>query len=208
MKVRELAVAGALEFTPTVLPDRRGAFFEVLRQEWWQDVLGRNLPVAQVNCTVNHRNVVRGVHFTGLTGQAKYVCCLAGTMIDVIVDTRIGSPTFGVYDTVRLDTENYRIVYLPEGVGHGIASLAEQTTAFYLCSATFDPDNEFGVHPMDPGLGIDWRSMLDGAEPILSVRDQSAPSLAEVRESGLLPKYEECLEVYRTVGRLPVAART
>ena len=177
MRVRELAVAGALEFTPTVLPDHRGAFFEILRQEWWEEALGRHLPVAQVNSTVNHRNVVRGVHFTGLVGQAKYVCCLAGTMIDVIVDTRVGSPTFGAHDTVRLDTEHYRIVYLPEGVGHGIASLEEQTTAFYLCSATYDASNEFGVHPLDPELGIDWRGMLGGAEPILSERDSSAPSI-------------------------------
>jgi dTDP-4-dehydrorhamnose 3,5-epimerase len=202
MKVRELAVAGALEFTPTVLPDHRGAFFEILRQEWWEEALGRQLPVAQVNSTVNHRNVVRGVHFTGLVGQAKYVCCLAGTMIDVIVDTRPGSPTFGRHDTVRLDTEHYRIVYLPEGVGHGIASLEDRTTAFYLCSATYDASNEFGVHPLDPDLGIDWRGMLGGAEPILSERDSTAPSFASVRDSGRMPRYEDCLEVYRTVGRL------
>ncbi|MGK5522188.1 dTDP-4-dehydrorhamnose 3,5-epimerase family protein [Micromonospora sp. URMC 107] len=200
MKVRELAVAGAFEFEPSVLPDNRGVFSELLRAQWWRDALGRDLPVSQVNCTVNHRNVVRGVHFTRLVGQAKFVCCVFGAMNDVIVDTRVGSPTFGRFDSVRLDSESFRVVYLPEGVGHGIASLVEQTTAFYLCSANFDPTNEYGIHPMDPELKIDWRSMLGGAEPILSVRDSTAPTLREVREQGLLPRYEDCLEVYRTVG--------
>ncbi|WP_329106812.1 dTDP-4-dehydrorhamnose 3,5-epimerase family protein [Micromonospora sp. NBC_01699] len=202
MKVRELAVAGAFEFTPSVLPDNRGVFSELLRVEWWREILGRDLPVAQVNCTVNHRNVVRGVHFTRLVGQAKFVCCLYGSMNDVIVDTRIGSPTFGCHDSVRLDSDSLRMVYLPEGVGHGIASLAEQTTAFYLCSATYDASNEFGVHPLDPQLGIDWRGMLGGADPILSVRDSTAPPLQTVLEQGLLPRYQECLEVYRTVGAM------
>jgi len=80
--------------------------------------------------------------------------------------------------------------------------VADQTTAFYLCSATYDASNEFGVHPLDPELGIDWRGMLGGAEPILSERDSTAPSFASVRESGRMPRYEDCLEVYRTVGRL------
>ncbi|WBB78705.1 dTDP-4-dehydrorhamnose 3,5-epimerase [Micromonospora sp. WMMD882] len=209
MKVRELAVAGAFEFTPSVLPDNRGVFAELSRTGWWREVLGRDMPVAQVNTTINHRNVVRGVHFTRLVGQAKFVCCVYGAMNDVIVDTRVGSPTFGTFDCVRLDSEALRVVYLPEGVGHGIASLAEQTTAFYLCSDTYDPGNEYGIHPLDPELGIDWRGMLDGAEPILSVRDRTAPTLRAVREQGLLPAYEECLEVYRTVGaagRRPDAA--
>jgi dTDP-4-dehydrorhamnose 3,5-epimerase len=200
VKVRELAVAGALELTPTVLPDNRGTFSELLRREWLREALGRDLPVAQVNCTVNHRDVVRGVHFTRLVGQAKLVCCLYGSMIDVVVDTRIGSPTFGCHEAVRLDAEDLRTVYVPEGVGHGIASLTEQTTAFYLCSANYDPDNEYGVHPMDPALGIDWRSMLGGAEPILSERDSTAPPLGELLEQGVLPRYEECLEVYGEVG--------
>lgn len=196
MKVRELAVAGALEFTPSSLPDHRGSFVELLRQAWWQNAIGRDLPVAQVNCTVNHRNVVRGVHFTRLVGQAKFVCCLYGSMVDVVVDTRVGSPTFGSHDSVRLDGDSFRIVFLPEGVGHGIASLTDKTTAFYLCSAAYDPENEYGVNPLDPDLGIDWRAMLGGEEPILSARDSGAPSLAEVIDQGLLPEYEQCLKVY------------
>ena len=197
MGIRELAVAGALEFTPIRRPDHRGVFLELLREKWWNEALGREVPVVQVNCTVNHRNVVRGVHFTRLVGQGKFVSCLYGRMRDVVVDTREGSPTFGKHDTVALDTENFRIVFLPEGVGHGIASLAEQSAAFYLCTATFDPANEYGVHPQDPDLGIDWRGILGGREPILSQRDSNAPSFAQARAEGLLPDYEECLEVYR-----------
>lgn len=196
MKVRELAVPGALEFTPTELPDHRGAFLELLRREWWREATGRNLEVAQVNCTVNRKNVVRGVHFTRLPGQAKFVCCLGGAIVDVVADLRDGSPSFGSHDLVRLDTEKFRIVYLPEGVGHGVAALTEGAVAFYLCSATFDRANEFGIHPLDADLGVDWHGVLDGAPPILSARDSGAPSLAEVRASGLLARYQDCVEHY------------
>ncbi|MEE4543374.1 dTDP-4-dehydrorhamnose 3,5-epimerase family protein [Streptomyces sp. V4-01] len=200
MKVRELAVPGALEFTPDAHEDHRGSFLELLRREWWTEATGRELSVAQVNCTVNRRNVVRGVHFTRLAGQAKFVCCLGGALVDVIADLREGSPAFGTHDSVLLDTETFRVVFLPEGVGHGVASLTENASAFYLCSATYDPDNEFGVHPLDPELGVDWRAMLGGAEPILSARDSGAPSLAEVRRQGLLTRYEECEAYYRATG--------
>ncbi|MBP2328671.1 dTDP-4-dehydrorhamnose 3,5-epimerase [Kibdelosporangium banguiense] len=197
MKVRELAVPGALEFTPDVHADHRGRFLELLRAEWWHEAIGRALPVAQVNCSVNHRGVVRGVHFTGLPGQAKFVTCLAGALVDVIVDTRAGSPSFGVHDTVLLDENTHKIVFLPEGVGHGIASLADGTTAFYLCSDTYDPANEFGVHPLDEDLGIDWRGLLAGSEPILSTRDSTAPAVAAARRAGLFPAYTKCLRLYQ-----------
>ena len=197
MKVRELAIADVLEFTPTELPDHRGAFLELLRREWWQEATGRDLEIAQVNCTVNRRDVVRGVHFTRLPGQAKLVCCLGGAIVDVAVDLREGSPTFGSHETVRLDTESFRIVYIPEGVGHGVAALTEGAVAFYLCSATFDPHNEFGIHPLDAALGVDWRGLLGGARPVLSDRDSGAPSLAEVRASGLLTRHADCVEHYR-----------
>ncbi|MBV2156625.1 dTDP-4-dehydrorhamnose 3,5-epimerase family protein [Kitasatospora sp. SUK 42] len=199
--MRELAVPGALEFTPDEYPDDRGALLELLRREWWTEATGRRLEVAQVNCTVNRRNVVRGVHFTLPPGQAKFVCCLNGAMVDVIADLRLGSPAFGTYDTVPLDNEQFRIVFLPEGVGHGMVSLTEGATAFYLCSAPYDPANEFGVHPLDPDLGVDWRGMLGGAEPILSERDNGAPSLAWLVKHGELPRYEDCLAHYRATAR-------
>lgn len=197
MKIRELAVPGALEFTPAGHGDHRGTFVELLRRKWWAEAIGRDLPVAQVNCTVNRQNVIRGIHFTRLTGQAKFVCCLSGAMMDVIADLRVGSPAFGTFESVRLDTESLRVVFLPEGVGHGVAALTDQAAAFYLCSATYDPDNEFGIHPFDPDLGVDWSRMIGGAEPILSARDSGAPSLSEAQAGGLLTRYEDCIRVYR-----------
>lgn len=207
MKVRELAVPGALEFTPDERQDHRGSFLELLRREWWTEATGRELAVAQVNCTINRRNVVRGVHFTRLVGQAKFVCCLGGALVDVIADLREGSPAFGTYDSVLLDTDTFRVVFLPEGVGHGVASLTDNASAFYLCSATYDADNEFGVHPLDPDLGVDWRAMLGGAEPILSARDSGAPSLSDVRSRGLLTRYEDCQAHYRATGVEAYAGR-
>jgi len=201
MKIRELAVPGALVFTPEDRADHRGSFLELLRREWWTEATGREIDVAQVNATVNHRNVVRGVHFTRPPGQAKFVSCLSGVMVDVIADLRTGSPAFGSYDTVRLDTEDFSIVFLPEGVGHGVVALTESATAFYLCSATYDPGNEFGIHPLDPDLGVDWRGMLGGAEPVLSTRDSTAPSLAQLQDQGVLPQYQDCLAHYRATAR-------
>ena len=126
MRVRELAVTGAFEFIPRSFPDSRGLFVAPYSEQVFVDAVGHPMRVAQANHSMSKRGVIRGVHFADVPpGQAKYVYCPRGALLDVIIDIRIGSPTFGTWDSVRCDDHEYRAVYLPEGVGHAFISLAE-----------------------------------------------------------------------------------
>jgi dTDP-4-dehydrorhamnose 3,5-epimerase len=145
----------------------------------------------QANCSVSRRGSLRGVHFADVPpGQAKYVTCLRGSVIDVVVDIRTGSPTFGRSAVNRLDDRTRRAVYLAEGLGHGFLALSDEAVVVYLASEPYVPDREHGVHPLDPALGIEWPR---GIEPVLSPKDAAAPSLAEAERAGLLPSYADCL---------------
>jgi dTDP-4-dehydrorhamnose 3,5-epimerase len=191
MEVRELKVPGAWEITPKLHRDSRGMLFEWLTQTGFSSFAGHGLDVRQANCSVSAAGVLRGIHFAQLPpSQAKYVTCVHGTVFDVVVDIRVGSPTFGQWDSVLLDDKDRRTIYLPEGVGHGFLALQDNSTIMYLCSAEYNPQREHTICATDPALGIDW-PLVDGAAPSLSDRDAAAPSFEEVRASGLLPTWDE-----------------
>lgn len=197
MDVRELKIPGAWELTPKIHGDDRGAFLEWFRADELRKVTGHALDLAQANCSVSAVGTLRGVHFAQLPpSQAKYVTCMAGAVLDVVVDVRVGSPTFGRWDAVELDDVDRRAVYLSEGLGHAFMALSDNAVVCYLCSAPYAPGREHGVHPLDPEIGIAWPGFgRDGAPltPLLSPKDQQAPGLSEMRESGLLPTYDEAL---------------
>ncbi len=173
--------------------DDRGSFAEAFRGAEFAADLGYQLSVAQVNCSVSRRGVIRGIHYADVPpGQAKYVICVAGAVLDVVVDLRVGSPGFGRWETVRLDDQDRRAVFLAEGLGHGFMALSEQATVLYLCSTPYAPGREHGVHPLDPALGIAWPPDGLAEAPILSDKDAAAPALDEALRSGLLPSYEDC----------------
>jgi dTDP-4-dehydrorhamnose 3,5-epimerase len=115
-----------------------------------------------------------------------------------VVDLRVGSPTFGAWEGVQLDDQERRAVYLAEGLGHGFCALTEGATVAYLCSSTYRPGHEHGIDPLDPELGIVWPT----AGALLSTKDAAAPSLAEARAAGLLPRYDECTRHYATMRRI------
>lgn len=191
MQIDRLAVPGSLVFTPTVFADERGAFLEWFRQDQFAAELGHRLDLAQANWSVSRRGVIRGLHYADVPpGQAKYVTCVRGAVLDVVVDLRVGSPTFGRNDAVRLDETNRRAVHLSEGLGHGFCALEDDTTVLYLCSTGYDPAREHGVHPLDPALGLPWP---DDVEPVISGKDAAAPSLAQALEAGALPTLADCL---------------
>lgn len=197
MKFRELSIGGAWEITPVQHGDPRGLFMEWYRFDHLAEAVGHPLRLAQGNLSVSAKDVVRGIHFADVPpGQAKYVTCVRGAVLDVIVDLRVGSPTFGRHEFVRLDDVDRRAVYISEGLGHGFCALSDDATLSYLCSETFNPTAEHSVHPLDPDLAIDWPA---GAAAQLSARDAAAPSLAEAIETGLLPDYEECLRYRRSL---------
>jgi dTDP-4-dehydrorhamnose 3,5-epimerase len=188
--VNPLGIEGAWVFTPQVHSDDRGSFAEAFRGAEFAADLGYRLDVAQVNCSVSRRGVIRGIHYADVPpGQAKYVTCVAGAILDVVVDLRAGSPSFGKWEAVQLDAGTRRAVFLAEGLGHAFMALTDDATALYLCSTPYAPGREHGVDPRDPAIGIAWP--LD-TEPVLSEKDAAAPPLDEALRAGLLPSYQEC----------------
>lgn len=163
-------------------------FFEWFTESAFRDFAGHDFTLAQANCSVSMAGVLRGLHFAELPpSQAKYVTCVRGAVFDVAVDIRVGSPTFGHWDAVRLDEESRRTIYLSEGLAHGFLALEDDSTVMYLCSAPYSPTREHTILATDPALGIAWPA---GFTPSLSDRDLHAPTLAEVAESGKLPTWE------------------
>ena len=128
--------------------------------------------------------------------QGKYVTALSGAFVDFVIDIRVGSPTFGQWDSVLLDTVDRRAIYLAEGLGHAICSLEDNSTVMYLCSAAYDPVREHGINPLDPELGL---AMPEGVTPVLSAKDAAAPSLSEAAAQGLLPRYDQCAAYYASL---------
>ena len=187
-----LGIEGAWVYTPRVHSDDRGSFAETYRGAEFAEDLGYRLDVAQVNCSVSRRGVIRGIHYADVPpGQAKYVTCAAGAILDVIVDLRTDSPTFGQWESVLLDAATRRAVFIAEGLGHAFTALSDGATALYLCSTAYAPGREHGVHPLDPAIGISWPTE-DGWEPVLSEKDAAAPTLEEALRANALPRYADC----------------
>lgn len=187
MNVRELAVPGAWEITPTLRDDSRGLFFEWFTESGFRDFAGHDFSFAQANCSVSMAGVLRGLHFAEVPpSQAKYVTCVRGAVFDVAVDIRVGSPTFGRWDAVRLDDRTRKTIYLSEGLAHGFLALENDSTVMYLCSAPYNPTREHTILATDPALGIEWP---EGHTPSLSERDLQAPTLADVEAAGTLPTW-------------------
>jgi dTDP-4-dehydrorhamnose 3,5-epimerase len=197
VQVDELKVPGAWSFTPRQFPDPRGVFLEWFKADALEQVLGHRLQVAQANHSVSARGTLRGVHFADVPpSQAKYVYCTRGAVLDVVVDIRVGSPTFGVSDSVLLDDQDRRGIYLSEGLGHAFLALTDDANVTYLCSAPYAPGREHGISPLDPALDLPWP---DDVEPLLSDKDAAAPTLEQARASGLLPEWEACQALYASL---------
>jgi dTDP-4-dehydrorhamnose 3,5-epimerase len=195
VQIRPLSIAGAWEITPQQFADDRGVFLESFRGDRLAEAIGHRMEVVQTNVSVSRRGALRGIHFADVpVGQAKYVTAVRGSLIDFVVDLRVGSPTFGQWDSVLLDTTDRRAVYLAEGLGHAFLALEDDTVAHYLCSAAHDPDREHGINPLDPAVGL---ALPPGVEPLLSPKDAAAPTLEAAADSGLLPSYETCTQWYR-----------
>ena len=185
-----IGIGGAWAFTPAVHGDDRGCFLEWFRAGELSGSLGYWPQTAQANCSVSRRGVIRGVHFASVPpGQAKYVTCVSGAVLDVIVDIRVGSPSYGRWEAVRLDDTSRRAVFLSAGLGHAFMALSVEATVIYLCSTPYTPGREHGVYPLDPEIGIEWPA---DTESVLSGKDADAPTLEQARRAGLLPVYADC----------------
>jgi len=195
VRIRELKIPDAYELTPRQHADERGLFLEWYRFDRLEETIGHPLNLRQANLSVSRKGVVRGIHFADMpTGQAKYVAAVSGAVLDYIIDLRVGSPTFGEWDSVLLDDTNRRSVYLSEGLGHAFVSLTDDAVVTYLVSDTFNPGREHGINPLDPDIGLVFPA--EAGDPLLSPKDLEAPSLRAATESGLLPTWAQARAFY------------
>jgi dTDP-4-dehydrorhamnose 3,5-epimerase len=176
--LRRLAtrLEGPILIEPQVFGDERGFFCETYRRSAFAE-LGIPEEMVQDNHSRSRRGVVRGMHLQIGEGVAKLVRCARGAILDVVVDVRRGSPTFGEWEGFELDDENMRLVYCPVGFAHGFCTLSEQADVLYKQSAYYSPELERGIKYDDPDVGIAWPDGL-GLSP--SARDASAPLLKDV----------------------------
>lgn len=198
MKIRELSIPDSYEITPKQFGDDRGTFLEWYRFDALEEAVGHRLDLRQANASVSKRGVLRGIHFADFPiGQAKYVTAVHGAVLDFVIDIRVGSPTFGQWDSVLLDTVDRRAIYIAEGLGHAFVALTDDATVTYLVTDTYNPTAEHGITPLDPAINL---ILPDGAgEPLLSPKDVEAPTLAEAQEAGLLPTWEAARAYYQTL---------
>ncbi|GIJ60388.1 dTDP-4-dehydrorhamnose 3,5-epimerase family protein [Virgisporangium aurantiacum] len=199
MDIVELAVPDAYRITPTRRPDERGVFHETMRARELAAATGRRFPVAQANHSVSRRGVLRGLHGVAVPpGQAKYVSCLRGAVLDIVVDVRVGSPAYGTCAVNRLDAGSAVAVFVAEGLAHGFVALTDGATVGYLCSTAYEDTEPYELNPLDPDLALPWGC----ADPILSAKDRAAPTLAEAAAAGLLPTFRQCRDLYAAADAL------
>lgn len=173
MKVTETKLKGCFILEPTIFEDSRGYFFESFNKFKFEQLTEVSADFVQDNQSKSDYGVVRGLHRqVGEFAQAKLVRVLEGSVLDVAVDVREGSPTFGQYVAVELSADNNKQMYIPRGFLHGFAVLSETATFFYKCDNVYNKDSEDGVHPLDQTLAIDWKLPLERI--ILSEKDIEA----------------------------------
>ena len=187
MNVTELSIPGAYVLDSAVWGDDRGYF-----REWFKrpdlDALGISFAIEQANLSMSRRGVLRGLHYSiAPEGQAKLVTCAYGELDDVIVDVRVGSPTFGRVEIVHLAAGEERSVLLPAGAAHGFCVRSELAALSYLLSSPFNPTMELEINPFDETLEVNW-NLIDPA--ILSEKDANAPSLNDRVAAGQLPSFQ------------------
>lgn len=191
MEARALSIDGVWAFTPVLRSDDRGVFLESFKESVFVETTGRRFDLKQMNISVSRSGTVRGVHFADVPpGQAKYVQCFEGRILDVVLDIRVGSPTFGQWDAIELDADSHEALFIAEGLGHAFCALTESVTVGYLCSEPYTPTREHGINPLDEDLSLPWPDTLDLT---LSAKDEEAPLLRDALERGALPTYKNCM---------------
>jgi dTDP-4-dehydrorhamnose 3,5-epimerase len=168
---------GLVLLAPAVHGDERGFFMETYRENAWAEH-GVEGAFVQDNHSRSRRGTLRGIHFQTHPGQGKLVRCARGKVLDVVVDLRRGSPTFGEWEAVELDDERHLQLWIPVGFGHGFCVLSDLADFTYKCTNAYDPATEAGIRFDDPDVGIEWPDI----ELLHSERDATAPRLADVRD--------------------------
>ena len=181
MKIEETAIKGVKIITPLVHDDIRGSFFETFKSTLFKS---NGLPnnFHQDNQVRSKKDVLRGLHYQLSEPQGKLVQVVFGSILDVAVDIRVGSPTFGEYLSIKLSSRNKKIFYIPEGFAHGYLVLSELSIVQYKCTNIYNPKDEYGIKWNDSDLNINWGNQ----SPILSEKDNCLPFL---KHQKYLPNY-------------------
>ena len=179
MKITETRLKGCFLIEPKLRQDVRGYFFESYHQGKFQEETGVEIKFVQDNESKSKYGVVRGLHMQrGSFAQSKMVRVLKGSILDVAVDVRKDSPTFGAHFSIELNEENKKQLFIPAGFLHGFSVLSEEAIVYYKCDAFYDKDSEDGVNPLDSDLNIDWQ--IPRERMILSEKDEKAQSFKEL----------------------------
>ena len=182
MTVHDTSLPGVLLVEPRVFEDERGFFLERFQADRYAEA-GMAGPWVQDNHSRSRRGVVRGLHFQRRHPQGKLVEVVRGAIYDVVLDLRVGSPTFGRWTGVELSGENHRQLWVPPGFAHGFAVVSEPADVLYRCTDSYRPGDEGGVRWDDPALGIDWP--VTPAEAVVSEKDRALPLLASLSAADL-----------------------
>lgn len=180
MIIEKTPFEGVLLITPKVHGDERGYFLESYRESIFQD-WGLSKQFIQDNQAFSTKNCLRGLHYQLRYPQGKLVKAAQGSVLDIAVDIRVGSPTYGKYYAAVLSDENHRMMYIPEGFAHGYSVLSDTALFQYKCTDYYHPEDEYGVKWDDPKLGIDWKI----EDPIVSQKDSCLKLLKDIPENHL-----------------------
>jgi dTDP-4-dehydrorhamnose 3,5-epimerase len=184
MNVVQTAIPGVLVIEPTVFTDSRGFFLELYRVDRYA-TCGGDHSFVQDNLSRSAKGVLRGLHFQNPRPQGKLVTVVRGSVFDIAVDVRVGSPSFGAHVSVELNDENRRQVWIPRGFAHGFVVRSDTADIFYKCDEIYSPAHEIALRWDEPKLAINWGC----DEPTVSERDSKGRTLAQLAQEGLLPKY-------------------
>ena len=184
MRILETELEGVKIFEPDIFGDARGYFLETFNVARYREA-GIYHDFVQDNLSVSRKDTLRGLHLQNPNSQGKLVMVTSGAVLDVAVDVRVGSPTFGRHVSVVLDSKAHRQLWIPRGFAHGFLALSEEAHFLYKCDALYDRGSDMSIRWNDPGIKIDWPV----TEPLLSEKDANAPFLRDI--TARLPRYKD-----------------
>lgn len=179
MKVIETNLKGCFVLEPDVFADDRGIFFESFHKEKFHKAIGQQIDFVQDNQSISKKGVLRGLHFQkGKYSQSKLVRVIRGEVLDVVVDMRKNSDTFGQYFKLKISSENKKSIFIPKGMAHGFLALSNDAIFAYKCDAPYNRQSEGGIHYNDSDLNIDWE--ISESKLLLSQKDAALPLFKEM----------------------------
>ena len=196
MGAKELKIKGSWEISLEHFIDNRGSFFESFRLNSLENIIGRKFDIKQSNTSISKAGSIRGIHFAQVPpSQAKYIQCQKGSILDFVIDVRVGSPTFAQHVSIELNSKTPNAIFIEEGLAHAFIALEDDTIVTYFVNQYFNPTNEKAINPLDPEISINWGNL----KYLISEKDKNAKTLFEMQELGHLPIYKDCSKLIESL---------